>query len=159
MGLSLAQLIALSYLAECNRFSDTPAAVAEFLDATRGTTSQTLKALEHKGLIARHGDERDGRVQHLRLTPVGRRTVDETSTDEITRAIETLGTGAAPLEAALEQILRAAQRARGGRTFGLCGTCRHLQGTPGHHVCGLTRESLHEADATLRCVEHDPFAA
>jgi DNA-binding MarR family transcriptional regulator len=63
-GLPAVQLDALRYLAACNRFSDTPASVAEFLDSTRGTISQTLIALERKRLIRKYTDPTDGRVVH-----------------------------------------------------------------------------------------------
>ena len=35
------QLEALEFLTQCNRYSDTPQAVAEFLGLTKGTVSQT----------------------------------------------------------------------------------------------------------------------
>jgi DNA-binding MarR family transcriptional regulator len=48
-GLNPAQAEALRYLLRANRFSRTPAALAEYLGSTRGTVSQTLLALEAKG--------------------------------------------------------------------------------------------------------------
>ena len=158
-GLSLAQLSALTYLGDCNRFSDTPAAVAEYLNATRGTTSQTLRTLEAKGLISRHGDANDGRLQHLHLTPAGRRIVRAAGGDEIAQAVATLQLEGGELTSLLENVLRTAQQARGGRTFGVCATCKHLEGAAGHRVCGLTREPLRDSETTRRCVEHDPLAA
>ncbi|MFP5450701.1 MAG: MarR family winged helix-turn-helix transcriptional regulator, partial [Thermoleophilia bacterium] len=158
-GLSAAQLEALGYLAACNRFSDTPAAVAEYLDATRGTTSQSLLALERKGLIARMRDPRDGRVHHLAPTPAGRRVLDRAEgTDEITDALAALGPQREQLEALLDRVLRAAQRRRGGRTFGRCARCRHLSGAPGARRCGLTDEPLSARDTTLLCIEHEERA-
>ena len=38
------QLSALHYLARCNRYSDTPLGVTEYLGLTKGTVSQSLKA-------------------------------------------------------------------------------------------------------------------
>ena len=46
--LKLAQLESLHYLGSCNIYSNTPAALAEYLGSTKGTTSQTLSALEEK---------------------------------------------------------------------------------------------------------------
>lgn len=40
------QLSALHYLARCNRYSDTPLGVTEYLGLTKGTVSQSLKVLE-----------------------------------------------------------------------------------------------------------------
>lgn len=154
-GLSTAQLDALGYLAACNRFSDTPAAVAEYLDATRGTTSQSLLALERKGLIARAPDPRDGRVHHLAPTPEGLRVLDRVEGDDaIGEAVAALGPRVQDLEGLLDRVLRAAQRSRGGRTFGRCAECRHLSGPPGARRCGLTDEPLSTRDTTQLCIEH-----
>jgi DNA-binding MarR family transcriptional regulator len=156
VGLSAAQLEALSYLAACNRFSDTPAAVAQYLDATRGTTSQSLLSLERKGLIARRPDPGDGRVHHLSPTPEGQRVLQRVEeADEITDALAALGPQGTELADALERVLRAAQRSRGGRTFGRCARCRHLSGTPRARRCGLTDEPLSARDTTLLCIEHE----
>jgi predicted transcriptional regulator len=46
LGLNPAQWEALRFLARANRFSRSPAAVADYLASTRGTVSQTLIALE-----------------------------------------------------------------------------------------------------------------
>jgi len=156
--LSLAQLDALVYLAGCNRFSDTPAAVALFLDATRGTTSQSLLALERKGLVTRSADARDRRVQHLRPTAAGRRIAAAASADDLSAGLRGLS---APeltaLERGLERVLRSTQRARGGRSFGECGTCAHLRGAErGDMSCGLTGEPLSPDETHLRCAEHAP---
>ncbi len=71
-GLNPAQWEALRYLARCNRFSNTPGALARYLAATKGTVSQTLNALERKGLIERRPDPASGRVVRLLLTRAGR---------------------------------------------------------------------------------------
>lgn len=50
--LNPAQWEALRYLAKANRFSRTPAALAEYLGSTRGTVSQTLIALEKRTALS-----------------------------------------------------------------------------------------------------------
>lgn len=62
------QLSALMYLARCNRYSNTPLGVTDYLGLTKGTVSQSLKLLETKGLIVRKQDDRDKRSVHLQLT-------------------------------------------------------------------------------------------
>ena len=47
-GLQPVQFEALHYLSNCNRYSDTPMAVTEYLGQTKGSVSQTLKVLEKK---------------------------------------------------------------------------------------------------------------
>ncbi|MEQ9092481.1 MAG: MarR family winged helix-turn-helix transcriptional regulator [Miltoncostaeaceae bacterium] len=91
-GLTAAQLDALTYLASCNRFSDTPAAVAEYLATTRGTASQSLLALERKGLLHREPDPLDGRVHHLRPTEAGLDLVGASArADAVADALAALG--------------------------------------------------------------------
>ena len=51
-GLNPAQWEALRYLSRANRFSNSPIALTRFLGSTKGTISQTIKALERKGFIA-----------------------------------------------------------------------------------------------------------
>ena len=75
-GLQPVQFEALNYLAHCNRYSDTPMAVTEYLGQTKGTVSQTLKVLENKGLIVKIGDDKDKRVSHLKLTEAGKSLID-----------------------------------------------------------------------------------
>ena len=48
-GLNPAQWEALRFLSHANRFSRTPAALADYLGSTRGTISQTLIALQLNG--------------------------------------------------------------------------------------------------------------
>ena len=45
-GLQPVQVEVLHYLSICNKYSDTPMAVTEYLGLTKGTVSQTLKVLE-----------------------------------------------------------------------------------------------------------------
>ncbi|MFN2812475.1 MarR family winged helix-turn-helix transcriptional regulator, partial [Escherichia coli] len=70
------QLSALHYLARCNRYSDTPLGVTEYLGLTKGTVSQSLKVLEGRGLISKLPDARDRRSVHLRLTDAGRALIE-----------------------------------------------------------------------------------
>jgi DNA-binding MarR family transcriptional regulator len=62
-----------SDISRANRFSRTPAAVADYLASTRGTVSRTLASLESKGYLSPAGlAEREGvganaRVEELDL--------------------------------------------------------------------------------------------
>ena len=49
--LSPAQWMALRFFARANSFSRTPSAFAEFQATTRGTATQTIKALETGGYL------------------------------------------------------------------------------------------------------------
>ena len=56
------QLNALHFLRRANRYSNTPQGVTEYFGLTKGTVSQTLIALEKKGLISKNPDKKIGRV-------------------------------------------------------------------------------------------------
>ncbi len=161
-GLKPAQWEALRYLARANRYSRSPSALADFLGATRGTVSQTLISLERKGLISRLASARDGRSRDLAVTPAGRRLVAADPLAELALAARSLADDErAALAGGLAHLLRAIQRRRGSRAFGVCATCRHFlagdaAGEPGGpNRCGLTREPLSEVEAGLVCREHD----
>jgi MarR family transcriptional regulator, negative regulator of the multidrug operon emrRAB len=155
-GLLPVQWSILCYLRDANRYSNTPAALTEFLGLTKGTVSQSLKLLEAQGWISRQGDPRDRRVLRLALTRSGRRQLDDTADQEWQAAIGQLPEKERlAVEATLAGLLRHWQQARSGRSFGVCRSCRHFgPGDPGHQ-CGLTGEPLSEADSRLICREHE----
>lgn len=156
-GLPAAQLEALTYVAIANRYSDTPSAVAEYFGTSRGTTSQTIRALERAGLLVRRADRDDGRVFHLALTEPGRRLLRRfVPPPTLQAATASLGpAGTAEVEEALRGLLRAMTRANRGRAFGVCRTCKHFRRERQRsYRCGLTGEPLSESDSTLLCREH-----
>jgi DNA-binding MarR family transcriptional regulator len=157
------QLDALHYLALCNRYSDTPQAVTEYLGLTKGTVSQTIKVLQARALVDKMSDPNDRRVIHLRVTAAGqvllaqvapapllRRTMVEMPDPEVDGLVE-----------GLRRLLRAVQHANGLKTFGVCATCRFnqetitAQGQDAGHGCGLTGETLTDSDLTRICREHE----
>ena len=157
-GLLPVQLEALHYLSICNRYSDTPMGVTEYLGQTKGTVSQSLKILEKKGLIAKHADSRDKRVTHLRVSHSGKKllaksipapkfahTCRQLNAQSQTRIVE-----------ALKELLLALQRSNGMKVFGVCRTCRHNnRNEDGSYFCGLTKEPLSDRDVELICREHE----
>ncbi|MEY3882216.1 MAG: hypothetical protein RIQ94_3012 [Pseudomonadota bacterium] len=71
LGLQPVHLQVMDYLSRCNRYSDTPAALANYLGMTRGTISQTLFLLEKKGYIKKTADVNDKRMVHVSLLTEG----------------------------------------------------------------------------------------
>jgi len=152
------QLQALLFLSRANRYSDRPAAVADYLATTRGTVSQTLRVLEERGLIAKEPDQTDRRQVHLRVTGAGRKVVRRASrAGVLEEAVSGLGKGeAAHLDGALADLLRTLQSANGHISFGVCRTCRHFQKEGGGAFrCGLTGEPLAARESELLCREHE----
>src|SRR5215207_1682574 len=88
--LSPAQWMALRFFARANRFSRTPSAFAEFQATTRGTATQTIKALEAGGYLVRQRLESDGRSVTLRLTDKGNEAVACDPFEVLVRAVDSL---------------------------------------------------------------------
>lgn len=153
-GLQPVQAQALGYLLRCNRYSDSPAAVAEFLGLTKGTVSQTLAVLQERGLVLAKDDPDDGRRVRLQLTAKGRRLAERLPSPMLEEAMQQVPRGGELVEQ-LEALLVAMQRARGGRTFGVCRTCRHFRQGVGASVCGLTGEGLVAEQTAKVCREHE----
>ncbi len=146
----------LAYLARCNRYSNTPAAVTDYLAITKGSASQSLLVLERKRLLEKVADSRDRRVVHLHLTEQGHGVISSTFPPTLwQQASSGLEEQRLVLAAqTLEQILRNVQHRH--QTFGQCFTCRRFQteGTDNFR-CGLTQEALSGAEAQQICHEHE----
>lgn len=70
--ISPSQRAVLSYLSRANRYSRAPSQVADYLSATRGTVSQTLKTLARKGLVSEQRSEKDKRSISYKISEIGR---------------------------------------------------------------------------------------
>ncbi len=157
-GLQPVHIDVLRYLARCNRYSNTPAAIGQFLSSTKGTVSQSVKVLEREKLISKLSDAKDGRVIRLRLLKKGRdllEGVDEESA--IQAAVEDVSEDERlVLTNSLAALLRRAQRLNGSKTFGVCSTCRFFTRlSDGGFQCGITNEPLTADDSMRICVEHE----
>ncbi|MBU2582706.1 MAG: MarR family transcriptional regulator [Alphaproteobacteria bacterium] len=160
-GLNPAQWEALRFVARANRFSRTPAALAEYLGSTRGTISQTLIALEQKGHVTREASARDRRSVVLGLTARGRGMLRD---DPILELAANLAASQPDALDTLVEMLRGTLHAmltrNAGRAFGACYTCRHFRrdvdvesATP--HHCALLDEPLSEDDSRAICIEQE----
>ena len=163
--LNAAQWEALRYLARANRYSRTPAAVADYLASTRGTVSRTLAALEDKGYLQREDNPRDGRSVDFALTARGRKAAQRDPLLAMAADMDaSLGADVARLRRLLQRSLHGSIARNGGRAFGACLDCRHFlrqanPGAPAPHHCGLLDVALSDAESRLLCVEQEPLAA
>jgi len=143
---------ALDYLARANRFSRSPSHVADYLQTTRGTMSQTLKALVRKGYLSEKRSTMDKRVVSFTLTDLGQNAVSETNT--IDRGLAALsGPDAKNLHKSLAGLLETVLAERGGKSFGICHTCKHFSTKPQGGFCGLLSEPLTELETKQICRE------
>ncbi|HVZ91550.1 MAG TPA: MarR family transcriptional regulator [Rhizomicrobium sp.] len=161
--LNPAQWEALRFLARANRFSRTPAFLADYLGSTRGTVSRTLASLEEKGYIVRTDSARDGRSVEFALTAAGEKALKTDPLLALAQDIERTTMAKAVREALRKALHNAVQR-NGGRAFGVCRTCRHFEaqvspGSRAPHRCGLLDERLSQADSDSICAEHEATAA
>jgi DNA-binding MarR family transcriptional regulator len=154
-GLKPVQWSALRFLARANRFSRTPSGLTTWLGQTKGTVSQTIAALERKGLLARGSKGEDRRVVRLELTDAAQALLARDDNAAATTMLNALPKDdEAELERLLTVMLRAHVAERGNRTMGLCADCRYFErGDRGHNHCGLLDVPLDDADAASICVE------
>ncbi len=147
------QHAALDYLSRANRFSRAPSHVADYLGATRGTVSQTLKALERKGFVEEHRSDTDKRRTSYFVTPNGSGAMS--GTDALAAVLDDLPADVlSSLETGLKAVLKGQLTQRGGRGFGMCRTCRHHQNAPDGPYCGLLDLPLTPEEPSQICHEH-----
>jgi len=154
-GLNPAQWEALRFLGRANRYSRKPSALADYLGTTKGTISQTVKALEEKGLIERAVEAKDRRIVRLELTDHGRAMLVNDPLLALSQA-----TAAAPEEVAtatriLSGYVRSLQGQCGMKSFGVCTNCGHFSSDVCDDGvvprCGLTGEPLSETEVRKIC--------
>jgi MarR family transcriptional regulator, negative regulator of the multidrug operon emrRAB len=155
-GLQSVHLQVLDYLSRCNKYSDTPAAVANYLGMTRGTVSQTLLLLAKKGFIKKTTDTVDRRVIHLALLAEGKALLAKARPSELfNQAAGLLQSNESDrYEETLVNVLTALQKSNNSHSFGLCKTCQYFTLLPDGYLCGLTKEALTEKDSGKICQEH-----
>jgi DNA-binding MarR family transcriptional regulator len=159
-GLNPAQWETLRYLASANRFSQTPSALAAYLNSTRGTISQTLMTLEKNDYVERQVNERDARSLLVSITKKGTKALNGDPQMALADAIESasgdrLGDVLHCLRGTLSKLISA----NGGRAFGVCQSCQHFRAnananTKQPHHCSLLNEALSDVDSEKICAEH-----
>jgi len=161
-GLNPAQWAVLRYLGRANRYSRTPTAISEYLGTTRGTMSQTIKALEAKGLIGRVSSDRDRRAVLLKLTEQGEDALKSDPLSCVDAVARALGDEMDEASHFLDRLVDCLQTKTGGAGYGVCVECTHFckdSFAAGTHRCGLTGDPLSVKDSTKICVNFtDPPA-
>lgn len=156
-GLNPAQHSALTYLSQANAFSRAPSHVAAYLCTTRGTASQTLKALERKELITRVQSPTDKRSIRYDVATSGHALL---TPNDMAQLLDTAlsAEDQTALATSLKQFLTNLLNARGHRAFGICNTCKHHRPAApdqkGMAYCALLQTPLTAEDGTRICHEH-----
>ena len=153
-----AQWEALRFFSQANRFSSNPSALTAYLGVTKGTVSQTIIALERKGLVKKHKVKGDGRAVNIVLTKNGQETLSEDPLQELASCLQQVtGEKLDILSSTLEELLLNAIKNRDAIPFGVCKTCQYFEensskGSP--HLCSLLEAPLNDNDSRLICREH-----
>jgi DNA-binding MarR family transcriptional regulator len=151
-ALNPVQVAALEYLARANRFSRAPSHVAEYLGTTRGTMSQTLKALVRKGYVSERRSETDKRSISCDLTEEARAVTARRG--DLLEAIGGLPDATqAHLRDSLSTLLKRQVRQNNGRQFGICHTCAHHRVTQDGPYCALLSVPLLPEEPDQICYE------
>jgi DNA-binding MarR family transcriptional regulator len=155
-GLTPAQWTALRFFARANRFSRTVSAFAEFHATTRGTASQTVKALVARGCLRRTRSERDGRSVQFDLTATGRRWLQRDPFEGLVRAAGSLSAAEqASACGGLRRLLGGLAAERQRLAPGRCALCGHLGRDGTGFTCQLLQEPLSRAELDELCIRFD----
>jgi DNA-binding MarR family transcriptional regulator len=88
-GMNPVHWTALRYLSQANESARQVGAFAKFHMTTPSSASQTMTALENKGLVIKKAGP-DGRQRILELTPKGRRLLNKDPIQALAASIQTL---------------------------------------------------------------------
>lgn len=154
-GLNPAQWDALRYVARANNYSRTPGALAQFLGTTKGTASQTIAALEKKGLLTLQADPADKRIRRIVLTEEGEALLARDPLNCLDQAVRKLPADVADVVVTgLGQLSRDLQDRCGGSDVGVCFQCGHFAGPAddGGARCGYKQADIPSVEASRLCV-------
>lgn len=157
-GLSPLQIRILGFVAGHRGEPVGVARLAEELQVTRPTVSDSVALLVDRGLLLRKPDPHDGRGHALRLTAAGMRWLPMGG--PFTEALATL-----PLHEretlllALMRLLRSLLDSGDVQVQRMCWTCAHYHGDrKGRHHCQLLGTALAVAELRTDCPEHEVAA-
>ena len=161
LKLQMVHFQVLEFLSLSNKYSDTPAAIANYFGMTRGTVSQSLIILENRGYIKKIQDHDDKRIFHVQLLEPGINTLRKAKpADFFEKASEILSKDS-PNTTDGEEIfikaLIALQKANNSYSFGVCKTCKNFTLKSSGSFCDLTQEELSTNDRQKICQEHIPI--
>lgn len=153
--LTPAQWLAMHFFARANRFSRTVSAFARYNATTKGTASQTVKALVGKGYLERTVSERDARSIRFDLTAAGRTKLRENPLSRLVQVASKLA------EADQNSMLRGLRCMltdiyddSAASEMDVCALCGHLSKGDGvaSPRCQLMNETLKEIELNEICV-------
>ena len=160
LKLQLVHFQVLEYLSLCNKYSDTPAAITNYLGMTRGTVSQSIILLEKRELIEKTQDQTDKRVFHIQLLKKGFKTLNKAKPTDLFKKASMILEKDSTISGGEEifiEALAALQKANNSHSFGICRTCKNFTRKSTSFFCELTQEKLSKSDSEKICQEHVPI--
>ena len=156
--LNAAQWTALRYFSRANRFSRTPSAFSQYHATTRGTASQTVKALVSMGLLRRRSNDMDGRSALIDVTSKGWEVLRQDPLADLQAVLEDLPPATrATLAEALRSATGALAQKRMAPSFGRCEDCTHCAPAPEGAFCHCTQTMLLADEMDALCVDFAPI--
>jgi len=162
-GLNPAQWEALRFVARANRNSCSPGTLAVFMGSTKGTVSQTLKALENKGLIQRSRKAGDRRGVEIAVTVAGRALIERDPLGRIHDALSTCSEAdQRGVVTGLERLVGIVQKHQNIPEFGPCLSCAHYKPETCSETnaigcrCGVSGELFDASELAKICVDFSP---
>lgn len=132
--------------------------LSEEFNITKATVSEAIKVLEQKRLVAKTGDQLDGRRYSISLTAKGKKVVKETEDYTAPFAGWITGMPGAQKEhlwKSISDLIRVMNRIGVISVQRTCYTCSHYANAGGIHFCGLLQQQLAIADIRIDCAEHE----
>lgn len=163
VGLNPTQAHVLSFLAGRGEAGLRVKAIAEHLGVTQPTATDSIAALERKGLVAKGLDASDARAVAVRVTQAGRDAVKAIglSTMATDTALASLSAAEqADLLLLVVKLIRSLQIAGALPEQRACVTCRHFRpnahpGADAPHHCAFVNAAFGTRHLRLDCGEHE----
>jgi DNA-binding MarR family transcriptional regulator len=163
VGLNPTQAHVLSFLAGRGEAGLRVKAIAGHLGVTQPTATDSVAALERKGLVSKQADASDARAVAVRVTAAGRDAVkaiglSSMATDEALAALSPADQAALLL--LVTKLIRSLQLAGALPAQRVCVTCRHFRpnahpGTETPHHCTFVNAAFGTRNLRLDCGEHE----
>ncbi len=154
-GLNAAQWEALRFLSRVNSFSNSPGALAHYVSATKGTTSQTVLSLIKKGMITKSSRGADARSVVLNLTDKATEILSSDPLMSLNAALTDLSDKTSKRFAkGLSELLHSEVTRQGVPSFGTCGSCHHAAKKDDAVFCEIINIAPAIGDTQKLCVHH-----
>ena len=154
-GLNAAQWEALRYISRANSFSNSPGALARYLGATKGTTSQTVLSLIKKNVIAKSTRGDDGRSVVLVLTQDGHKILGRDPLLNLEQAIANLGDKTLKrFSKGLSELLEIEVASQEEPSFGTCAQCAFASPDQAGTFCKMLKVNVGAEDVQKLCFHY-----